>query len=249
MQTLTRKQFTDFYNATLIEMGLGPDDNTDPRTWAAENGTDEAWTNIREGLHAHKPGTVGHYIAGQEICPEGYDEINDEQDVESFYRTATGDEMMVYGLGTGLIIVSANGGSHHEATDIEDYLAVPSNSDWEEYSEPTKDELYLKDDDDWKDWVHIDTQAWFDAGDYYDWSPERDRSHNDAVCVIERAAEKTVYAKHPPGANRLHVAEAYMENYDHNGIDGPVTFTIEFLNDDDSVYDTSTWTWENGKLR
>ncbi len=76
--------------------------------------------------------TVGEYLAQHDLSPDGgYDAVNDEQVIEAIYRTRKGDEMIVFGMGCGRIIVPiSGGGSVFDRGEIEDYLVLENNSDW-----------------------------------------------------------------------------------------------------------------------
>lgn len=66
-----------------------------------------------------------------ELSPEGYDSINDEQEIEAVYRTKAGDEMIVFGMGEGQIINPVGGTSAFQRMEISYFLSLPSESDWE----------------------------------------------------------------------------------------------------------------------
>jgi hypothetical protein len=74
--------------------------------------------------------TVRQYIQEHDLSPEGYDDINDDQEIESIYRTPAGDEMIVFGLGQGQIVNPRGGGSVAQNGDIADFLSLPNESDW-----------------------------------------------------------------------------------------------------------------------
>ena len=77
--------------------------------------------------------TVGHWISKRSLSPESYDSINDDQEIEQRFRTPSGDEMIVFGMGEGRIInVRSGGGSLFESGDINEYLNLENNQDWTE---------------------------------------------------------------------------------------------------------------------
>ena len=76
--------------------------------------------------------TVGQWIEKRNLSPDGYDPINDDQEIERELHTPSGDEMIVFGTGTGRIINPiGSAGSIYESGDIEDYLVLENNQDWE----------------------------------------------------------------------------------------------------------------------
>lgn len=75
--------------------------------------------------------TVGEWIQERELSPDGYNPINNDQPVESEYRTRAGDEMIVFGQGTGWVINTVHNGSVFVQGDIQDFLADKNQSDWE----------------------------------------------------------------------------------------------------------------------
>ena len=247
MQTLTRKQFTDFYHETLIELGMGPTDEGYSR-WAENNGTNEAWENIREGFGAHKPGTVGHYLAGNELSPDAYDNVNDAKEIERRYRTPNGDELVTFGMGEGLIIVMPSGHSSFKSTLIDDFLANPGEREdgWEIYYEEPPDVLYLKDDDDWKAWVSEDVQNYYDQENYYTWTEDY-CDHDTNVKVT--AGDKTEYAKAPPTHGHREAAMAYLEQWSPPNQPQRLEFTtttVSYTSESDGA--ENKWLWSNGQL-
>lgn len=74
--------------------------------------------------------TVGQYIEAKQLSPEGYNTINNDQEIESTYQTKAGDEMIVFGMGEGQIIVPVGGTSTFQSMEISEFLALPNESDW-----------------------------------------------------------------------------------------------------------------------
>ena len=247
MQTLTRKQFRDFYHETLIDMGMGFKDE-DYSRWAENNGTDEACDHIREGFGAGKPGTVGHYLTGKQISPDGYDKVNNDKEIESRYWTPNGAEMVTFGLGEGLIIVMPSGYSSFKSMLIDDFLSDPVEQEdgWELYYKSAPDELYLKGDDDWKAWVSEDVQNYYDRENFYAWN--QDYCDHDANIKVT-VGDKTEYSKAPPTHGHREAATAYLEQWSLPNQPKRLEFTtttVSYTSEFDGA--ESKWLWSNGQL-
>lgn len=99
--------------------------------WASKQDSDELCLlgdHLNECLN--KEITVGDYIRYHNLLPDGYDNINDEQEIEATYTTPKGDEMIVFGAGQGRIISPAGATSIFESGDIDEYLELGNNRDW-----------------------------------------------------------------------------------------------------------------------